>query len=518
MDTLKRAKMGYGDAIEKLYKSSLPQVYYVCLTLTNNSEKATAICSELYKKVFGTLDRLSDTTDFTSWMKNAAVVACISVLGKNNPYLLRHIDTTTIPKEEIIHNQPLTTQQTARLFENCLKRMDFPARLATVCYYFNGMTRVQLCKITDLDNDEVDTVLGRAADKIAALSSELEEKGVVAARIDPKALLELLCLEAQLPTIDPKTLYIPIEPIEEVENTIDNKPKGVKISAASYIAVATAIIVAAGVTAWQTGLFGGQKETQPSEIQSTIASTVSVVSSEVPSVNSVSSAQSSSVASSSTASAVSSKATSSAVTPSKEITPAVKPPKAKYITTKAVQYNHAGEKQRTQQFVYSGGKLKTVQTKTDIFTETLNYSWTKNGRKCTITDNKGTVVEIAEYDVNGNPTKRTFTNDTVNFKWIYKYNDKGLIATANYKSKTNGSYSYKYDSENRIKTVKHSVGGDVYTTEYKYYDDGMISSRIETDFDGSQTLYNYVYNHSDMTYSIECSDGSREQGEIAENK
>ena len=243
MDTLKRAKMGYSDAIEKLYKTSIPQVYYVCLTLTNNSEKATAICTELYKKVFATLSRLSDNADFTSWMKNAAVVACISVLRKNNPYLLRHIDTTVIEKQEIVHNMPLTTQQTARLFENCLKRMDFPARLATVCYYFNGMTRAQLCKITDLDDYEVDAVLGRAADGIAELSLELGEKGVVAARIDPKALLELLCLEEQLPSIDPKSLYVPIEPIEEVANTIDDKPKGVKISAASYIAVATAIII-----------------------------------------------------------------------------------------------------------------------------------------------------------------------------------------------------------------------------------------------------------------------------------
>lgn len=517
MDTLIRAKMGYSDAIEKLYKTSIPQVYYICLTLTNNSEKAAVICTELYKKVFGTLDRLSDNTDFTSWMKNAAVVACISVLRKNNPYLLRHIDTTAIEKQEIIHNRPLTTQQTARLFENCLKRMDFPARLATVCYYFNGMTRAQLVRITDLDDYEVDAVLGRAADSIAALSSELEEKGVVAARIDPKALLELLCLEEQLPSIDPKSLYEPIEPIEEA-SAIDDKPKGVKISAASYIAVATAIIVAAGVTAWQTGLFSGKKEAQSSEVQSVISSTVSVVSSEVSSVSSVASEQSSSVAASSAVSAVSSKATSSAVVSSKEITPAIKPPKAKYLTTKAEQFNAAGEKERTQQFVYSGGKIKTVQTKTDIFTETLNYSWTKNGRKCTVTDNKGTVVEVAEYDVNDNPTKRTFTNDTVSFKWSYKYNDKGLIASANYKSKTSGSYSYKYDSENRIKTVKHTVGGDVYTTEYKYYDDGMISSRIETDFDGSQTLYDYIYNYDDMTYEIKCSDGSREQGQLAENK
>ena len=516
METLLRAKQGYSADIERLYKTSISEVYYVCLTLTNNAEKATAICKELYKKVFATLDRLSDETDFTAWMKNAAVVASISVLRKNNPYLLRHVSKSSLQKIEIEENCPLTTEQTARVFENTLRRMDFPARMATICYYFNNMTRAQLCRITDLDGEEVDTTLARAADYIAELSHELEEKGVVSTRIDPKALLELLCLEEKIPSIDPKTLYVSIEPIEETP-VITPKKQGVKISVAAYVAVAAAVLVAAGVTATQTGLFGGKdKEPDTSSLVSSVTSS-EVVSSEIASLPQAvvsSEVASSEVVSSEAASSVVSKPVQSKP---EEIKPAVKPPKAPYLSTKAVSYDARGEKERTQQFSYSGGRIKTLQTKTDIFTETLTYNWTKNGRKCTITDNKGTVVEKVEYDPNGNPTKRVFTNDTVTFKWTYKYNKKGLIKTASYKSNTSGTYSYEYDSENRITRQKHSVGGDVYTTTYTYYEDGMISSRTETDFDGSQKVYNYTYNYTDMTYDISCSDGSREHGLIAKN-
>ncbi len=527
METLLRAKKGYSADIEKLFKTSYPQVYYVCLILTNSSEKAAAICVELYKKVFATLDRFSDDTDFTAWMKNAAVVASISVLKKNNPYLLRHVGTSNIEKLEVEDNRPLTTEQTARVLENCLKRLDFPARMAAVCYYFNGMTRAQLCRITDLDDSEIDTVLSRAADSISNLSSELHGKGVIATRIDPKALLELLCLEERLPGIDPKTLYVPIEPIEEFVADKEKK-SGVKISVAAYVAVTVAVLVAGTVTAWKSGLFGGNKVNSSSVASLTSSEFVAsqISSTEVTSIQSMveSEKETSKTASSKVASASSknssskdtkSKASSSAV---KEIKPAVKPPQPLYLFTRAEYYNAAGEKDRVQQWVYSGGRIKTMQTKTTIFTETLNYVWTKNGRKCTVTNSNGTVVEKVEYDVNGNPTKRVFTNGTVNFKWSYKYNKKGLIETANYKSTTNGSYAYTYDDNNRIKTQKHSVDGSVYTTNYTYYDDGMISTRTETDFDGSQLLYDYVYNYDEMTYTITCSDGSREQGVLAQNR
>lgn len=509
METLLRAKQGYSMDIERLYKTSIPSVYYVCLILTNNAEKATAICKELYKKVFATLDRLPDDTDFTDWMKNAAVVACISVLRKNNPYLLRHIGSSNLPKLEVEENCPLTTEQTARVFENTLRRMDFPARMATVCYYFNNMTRVQLCRITDLDNEEVDATLSRASDYISELSAELEEKGVIATRIDPKSLLELLSLEEPLPKIDPKSLYVPLEPIEQ-EHTVPEKKQGVKISTAAYVAVALAVLVAAGVTAMQTGGGKGNESVTSSVISSnatTSETTSDIISMPLQVVSSE--AASSEVASSEVSKPVESKP--------EEIKSAVKSPEPIYISTKAVSYDATGEKQRTQQFSYSGGRIKTVQTKTDIFTETLNYNWTKNGKKCTITDGKGTVVEKVTYDVNGNPTKRVFTNDTVTFKWTYKYNKKGLIKTASYKSNTNGTYTYAYNDDNRIRIVKHSVGGDIYTTTYTYYDDGMISSRTETDFDGSQKVYSYVYNYNDMTYDISCSDGSREHGLIAGN-
>ncbi len=515
METLLRAKQGYSADIERLYKTSIPEVYYVCLTLTNSKEKATAICEELYKKVFSTLDRLSDDTDFTAWMKNAAVVACISVLRKNNPYILRHIGSTNLPKLEVEENCPLTTEQTARVFENTLRRMDFPARMATVCYYFNNMTRAQLCRITDLDDFEVDATLARAADYIAKLSEELKSKGVVSTRIDPKALLELLCLEETLPKIDPKTLYVALEPIEEIAKTT-SKREGVKISVAAYIAVAVAVLVAAGVTALQTGVFGNYKDvstlssvTSSKEVVSEVQSLPQAVVSEVQSA-----AATSSIVSSTVSSVVSKPVESKP----EEIKPAKKSPQAPYLFTKAVSYDATGEKERTQQFVYSGGRVKTVQTKTDIFTETLTYNWTKKGRKCTITNNKGTVVEKVEYDPNGNPTKRVFTNDTVTFKWTYKYNKDGYIKTASYKSNTNGSYAYTYTSDNRVKSVKHTVGGDTYTTTYTYDEDGMISSRTETDFDGSQKLYTYTYNYSDMSYDINCSDGSREHGVLAENK
>lgn len=518
METLLRAKQGYSADIERLYKTSIPEVYYVCLTLTNSQEKATAICKELYKKVFATLDRLSDDTDFTAWMKNAAVVACISVLKKNNPYLLRHIGSSNIQKMEVEENCPLTTEQTARVFENTLRRMDFPARMATICYYFNNMTRAQLCRITDLDDDEVDTTLQRAADYIAALSEELEQKGVIATRIDPKALLELLCLEETLPKIDPKTLYVSIEPVEKV-TTDTPKNQGVKISTAAYVAVALAILVAAGVTV-AGGIFAGKEEENQSILSSSKEAAISeVVSLPQAAVSEVQSAASSSDVSSVATSSVAASSVQSKPVESepKEITPAKKPPKAPYLSTKAISYDATGEKERTQQFTYSGGRIKTLQTKTDIFTETLTYNWTKNGRKCTITDSKGTVVEKVEYDVNGNPTKRVFTNDTVTFKWTYKYNKDGYIKSASYKSNTNGTYTYTYTSDNRVKSVKHSVGGDVYTTTYTYYDDGMISTRTETDFDGSQKVYNYTYNYTDMSYDISCSDGSREHGVIAKN-
>lgn len=513
-DTLKRAKMGYSDAIEYLFKASFAQVYYICLVLTGNNKKAETVLTELYKKVFSTLDRLPDETDFTVWMKNAAVVACISVMRKKNPYLLRHIGAPTVPKAEVATNRPLTTEQTARLFENCLLRMDFPAKMATICYYFNGMTRVQLSRITDLDDDEIDVVLSRVADTISALDAELREKGVVSARISPKDLLELLCLEQELPKINPKTLYVAVEPIEETA-VVEPIKKGVKISAASYIAAALAVLVVAGVAVWQLSAPKEPTTALTSEIPST-ESTVSAVSSSKP-VSSLQSKVSTPESTVSKDKVTSSKATSSNQKPKKDEKVGKKVPEKPYCFAKSVEYNANNEKLRTQETTYSAGRIKTLKTSTPIFTENLTYSWTKNGRKCTVTDSKGTTVEITSYDANGNPTQKIFTNDTVNYSWSYSYNKQGYITSAKYTSTVNGGYTYKYDDKNRIIRKTHTIAGDTYTTDYTYYEDGMISTRTETDYDGEKLYYDYIYNYTNMTYDITCSDGSREHGLLQKN-
>ena len=189
-----------------------------------------------------------------------------------------------------------------------------------------------------------------------------------------------------------------------------------------------------------------------------------------------------------------------------------------YNVTHEIHYDGSGDKIRESVYTYTGGVLSRTQTATQMFLEDLKYQWNKNGTKRTTTDGDGEIREVAWYDEHGNPTKLKYgdrDDQTVKYKWTYKLDDKGRVISAKYKGINSGKYTYQYDEEGRILKETEIREGDKYSTTYTYDDNGMVVTKVETNFDGTITETFYTYDYAGLTFTAVNSRGEKTEGRIA---
>lgn len=487
----------------KIFADSLPICYYICNMLLSNEAAATAVCSDVYKKVLGSPERIPSEDEALTWMKNVAAVACSAFLRKQDEgVFLKNPTLPNVEKAELRHNRNLNVTATAKYVENCIARMPLPRRFAAICYYYNGMTVPQIATVMAVPVIRVKELMRAAATDISLLIKEFNDKRVTTTKIDICALLNVSAAAKALPDINAAEL---IENANIPQYTADeeqSKPK--KSGRNAFIISMAALLLFVGVGLYVVNSLwwkpsSSTATTDSSDSRSQYGATESVEdTSSLPEV-----------AESEAAAAVSS-------TPEKEEDVLGELPL--YDVTHEIFYDADGEKIRECVYSYKDGKLQRVQTATQMFLEDLKYKWNKKGNKRTTTDGEGNICEVAWYDKQGNPTKLKYgdkEDETVKYKWTYSYDEAGRIKTAKYKGVNSGKYTYSYNKNGLISKVTETCDGDKYTTAYTYDDYGMVVTAVETDFDGTRTETFYTYNYEKLTFTATLSDGTKIEGKIA---
>ncbi len=487
-------------SLEELLTEAHPMSFYTCKILLGSDEAAIVVSADAYKRVLKNPEKIPDEESFPHWIKNVAVVACSSFLRRQDEGIfLKNPPRPNLEKLELFHNRNLNVSATAKYVENRIKLMPLPQRFAAVCYYCNGMTVAQISTVMAVPTLRVKELMRSAAAEISALTREFNDKRVTTTKLDISALLDVCAASAECPQLDLSSLLDK----EHTENVAEEIPeKSQKSGKKAFLISACLLLLIAGIGVFvANSLFGTPLKNNGVAESSSITSYTSAET-----VGQVSSLSQDVLESELIA--VSSEAETEE--------PAVMTPL--YNITHETYYDVDGDKIRECAYTYENGELKRVQTATPMFKEDLKYKWNKKGTKRTTTDGEGNVCEVAWYDKHSNPTKLKYgdkEDETVKYKWTYTYDDKGRIATAKFKGVNSGKYSYTYTEKGQIATVTTTYSDDKYTTAYTYDENGMVGTKVETDFDGTRTETFYTYDYEGMTFTAAVSDGTKIEGRIA---
>ncbi len=500
-----------GELQERLTET-LPSVFYTCQRLLSNDNAAKAVCADVYKKVIKSHQKAPEDDSLCVWMKNLAAVACSSYLRKNDSEIfLKNPNPPSIKKVDVFHNRNLNTSATARYIENCIDRMPLPARFAAICYYYNGMTVAQTATVMDVPVIRVKELMRSAAAEFSALTKEFNDKRVTTTKIDIRALLDTMADGSPLPDINLSEILNTSSPAitDDTDRQSPTEPS-TNASQKGFIISVCVLLAVVGVGLYiALEMFGKSVKigTTPT-ISTPFASTSSEVDSAVLGADGLPNE-------SEEASGLDTGVVSEFSSQPEEEKDILLP---LYNITHETYYDASGDKIRECVYTYKNGKLSRVQTATPMFVEDLSYSWNKKGTKRITKDAEGNICETAWYDKQGNPTKLKYgdeKDETVKYKWTYDYTDEGYVKSAAFKGINSGKYTYDYDELGRVSKKAEKRGEDVYTATFTYDENGMVLSRVETDFDGSVTEYFYTYNYTFNTFSAAISGGGKIEGKIS---
>ena len=486
MNPLERAKKGDKNGFAELFSESVPAVYYICLKLLG-SAAATDAAAETYKKVFSSLSKLPEETNFNEWIKTAAAITCCNYLRRaDREVFLSEPTVTPYNPVGISNGSSLNMSETASLIENCLDSFPISVKTAVLLYYFNGLTLPQLARIMCVPPATAKERLIAGRDVLEGLQLKLRQLNITTCKITLLPIFEFcssveiiphdLNLDAVYTPEDTSELPEPEEPRKPSISKSAKKMLGLLISGAAIVAAAAVILSALPKNQ------GKDKKNTESGAARTSAASDTAISSE----------------------------------------PVVSTPPAPIIITeyKAATiecFNENGEKDKSYEFSYNeSGELISSKSATEIFEETLNYTYNKSKTLLTVPGQEGERVEKTEFDSEGYPITENYGEDkSVSYKWEYEKDALGRITTASYKSDVSGKMTYKYNEKGKISYLGIKSGDITVVWEFSYDEKDMIVSAVFTDDGGEKTLYTCSYDYDALTFTCSVGDGRAYSGTLA---
>ncbi len=496
MNLLERAREGDMSAQKELFFETVSPVYYICSKLRGNQNEAITACIATFKRVFSSLERLDNDTDFSAWVKTAAAITCCTELRRadREVFLTLGIDKIGYKFPYFPSGYSLNMGETAEIMEECIDSLSISKRAAIILYYFLGLTVPQIAKVLQVPQSIAKELLVEGRRKLEDLGWHLKDSGVKTCSMALLPIFELLSSILVIPDgihfeeVAPKIAPKKEEPPKR-EEPIAQKPKR-KLHIKRLVAVILIVLLIAGGSVFAVKELLFKKAPQKYSFGENLFSlNFDCVSKKLEGISP------DSLFLFETDEKFGERILSD------------------YLVTRVEMTNPSGEAYKTLDYAYSGNTLVRLTSSTEILSEQLSYKWTKGGSRLTVKNADGEIVEQTDYNSEGYPLKQTLAKETLSYKWTFTYDDHGRVKTAKYSSDTSGSYSYKYDKIGRVSYQKFTRGGITETEETTYDDFGMPTKKKITA--GSEKKeYKITYNYQNLTFSATCSDGSSYSGTI----
>ena len=482
MSLIKRAKESDASALIELFDSTVHNTYYICSSMMPNKALATETLISTYKRVFSSIDNMEDKVDFGEWMKNAAAVTCCTELRRSNRNIFLEDEEffdSFVPQTE--RNATLNMEKTAAVVNHRIETIPVAQRCALILYYFNSLLPSQIARVMCLPGERVKELLLSGRDKLAEMQQKLEVMMVETCSMAMLPIMEFCAMNQDLPEeIDAYSVL----GIEKEEEIIEEQPKKKFFLKKSFLLlslIALCIICSGAIAIFSNS--SPKDKTSSNDSSSAVSQTAD---------------------------------SSEDISSQEENIQSISLPVCNYDFSKVVYYNENDEIEKTVQYKYDKKRrLASLSTKTELFEDICNYSYSDGGKTIIVTDGEGNVIEKSTYDNKGNIIKSVFPKDNVvNYKWDYKLDSNGLVLKETFKSENNGSRTYTRDAQGRVLSVVNMLNGNSIKTEYAYDQNEMVIKKIETDSEGNQKIFNYTYDYDALQFHAKVSNGEYFYGSL----
>jgi len=141
-------------------------MFYVSLSIVRNSALAEDVVQESFIAVFKNLTSFNGEVSFGAWMKKIVVNRSISILRKEQKFMLELKQQEEIVEEEVEWNEK---EVKLSLLKNAIKQLPDRYSVMISLYYMQGYDHEEIAEIVNISNENARTILSRARVKLKKL-------------------------------------------------------------------------------------------------------------------------------------------------------------------------------------------------------------------------------------------------------------------------------------------------------------------------------------------------------------
>lgn len=144
-------------------------MFYVSLSIVRNSALAEDVVQEAFIAVFKNLTSFKGEVSFGAWMKKIVVNRSISILRKEQKFMLELKQQQEIVEEEVEWNEKEVKEIKLSLLKNAIKQLPERYSVMISLYYMQGYDHEEIAEILNISNENARTILSRARVKLKKL-------------------------------------------------------------------------------------------------------------------------------------------------------------------------------------------------------------------------------------------------------------------------------------------------------------------------------------------------------------
>ena len=174
-----KAQQGDKQAIERIYKLMINEVYYYALKMIKNPDDAMDVTQESFITAFKKIKSLQNPEAFISWLYRITANNCKDLFNKHNRYCLLGDDEfglTESEDEATLPAEVIDKEETSRLMKGIIEKLPEAQKSCVIFYYFNELSIKEIAEILECSEGTIKSRLNYARKQIKEEVLMLEKK------------------------------------------------------------------------------------------------------------------------------------------------------------------------------------------------------------------------------------------------------------------------------------------------------------------------------------------------------
>ena len=198
------AQAGDAGAMERILADVQDMVYYNCLRMLRDEQRAQDAAQEVLIAVYTKLGKLSDPTAYVGWVKRITANLCKNRLSKaNREFLLAENEEGEDPfaafedtDEQRVPDKALDNDETRRMINDIVDELPDEQRMCVMLYYYDEMKTREIAQALNVSEGTIKSRLNYARKTIRERVKVFEKQGVKLYGLSPIPFLTYFLSEA----------------------------------------------------------------------------------------------------------------------------------------------------------------------------------------------------------------------------------------------------------------------------------------------------------------------------------